>query len=121
MEVEFINGAMSSVVEEMVDVKRDETMANAVEAPVLQGQRNKKKRQRRVRQQQQEGTEPKENCQRTKESESSGLPRNESDRNLEAPLPATTNHTVLRYRQRREDAGRGALGEDWRAKQKIPQ
>ena len=50
---------MPSVFEEMVDVKRGETMANVVEASASTARPKKlKKRQRRVRQQQQEGTEP---------------------------------------------------------------
>ena len=49
---------MPSVLEEMVDVKQGETMANAVEASASTARPKKfKKRQRRVRQQQQEGTE----------------------------------------------------------------
>ena len=50
---------MPSVLEEMVDVKLGETMANTVEASASTGRPKKlKKRQCRVRQQQQEGTEP---------------------------------------------------------------
>ena len=72
---------MLSVLEEMVDVKRGKTMANAVEASTSTG---------RVRQQQQEGTEPNKELSENERGRVQPTPEERtSDRDLGAPSPAT--------------------------------
>ena len=57
------------------------------------------------------------NCQRTKKGESSRLPKNEHlTGTLERRPSHSTNHTVSGHRHGRGDTGRGAQGEDGRAK-----
>ena len=81
-------------------------MANAEEASASTARPRKlKKRQRRVRQQQQEGTE----LQPTPEERT-------SDRDLGAPLPATVPTIPYQGTDTGGEIGRGALGEDGRAK-----
>ena len=56
------------------------------------------------------------NCQRTKKGESSRLPKNEHQGPWSTVTRHSTNHTVSGHRHGRGDTGRGAQGEDGRAK-----
>ena len=94
---------MQSVLEEMVDVKRGETMANAVEASASTARPKKLKKeaaQGETAAARRDGAQQG-NCQRTKEGESSRLPRNEH-------LTGTLEH---RHQPQYQPESGGCLGQ----------